>query len=76
MVPSADAGNVDARARDLCLDALLARDQLFSLRLIVTADLNELKIRILDEIKSRRSRAAEPLPDYGDTEIIELWEVG
>ena len=30
----------------------------------------------LYEIKSRRSRAAEPLPDYGDTEIIELWEVG
>jgi len=30
----------------------------------------------LYEIKSRRSRRAEPLGDYGDTEIIELWEVG
>jgi hypothetical protein len=54
VVPSADAGNVDARARDLRLDILLVCYQLFSLRLIVTADLDELKIRILDEIKSRR----------------------
>ena len=30
----------------------------------------------LYEIKSRRSRKAEPVGDYGDTEIIELWEVG
>ena len=28
------------------------------------------------ELRSRRSRAAEELSDYGDAEIIELWEVG
>ena len=54
VIPASDAGDVDARARDLRLDGVLACYQLFGFRLIVTADLNELEPRVLDEIKTRR----------------------
>ena len=54
MIPASDAGDVDARACDLSLDGVLACYQLFGFRLIVTADLNELEPRVLDEIKTRR----------------------
>jgi len=53
VIPTSDARNVDTRARDLRLDTFLVGDQLFSLSLIVTADLDKLKIRILYEVKPR-----------------------
>jgi len=55
VIPTSYARDVDTRSSYLSLDIFLICNQLLRICLIVTADFNELKISILNEIKSRRS---------------------
>jgi hypothetical protein len=54
VIPTANAGNVDARARDLCLYAVLCGDQLLGIGLTVAAYFNKRKLTVLDQIKAFR----------------------